>query len=769
MRRATTQTFYPYKPDGSHYTGDVTVYGGLYKNGVFVENSKIEGQKPDRGVGGSFTITMDSTEFGNIDLNDNFRFGYEVIFEDEYAPQVIWVDGYTNNRDNIRLGDTILRLKPISGSVFTVTDYLYENDSEIINVTNNNSFVGISDEYPTGILSAHLVGTNVGNLKYVDEFGYEPPAPLQSYSILYSGLDFMSGRYTYYSLELNIDENLPLGSDGKQRAGSYFISANDNNGNIQKSELPFEIASSIGVSVFDESELGFDLTNFIIPLDDVPIDPTEHLKNTLAKLMGDSITDFVSYLIKHLTFKPNTDINIPAGIHFDIQIKQKYDGNPLVYEVRGVYRNNNKDDDRTVWWAVNNEGTGSGKIHYRLGCPGLNNAGLIDSGSIVKAQRKGVLGGGCKHCANELNDEFEKEFNNTKSNYIAYKNKTKYSTPKNSRFSGPSNNAKMTAYIQFDIGYDINLKEAFLELTELGIATEWEILSYDYSLRVPINFIPILPIVFTIEFSADLGLEVEFKILPQLGISLGKGMEGKTYSRSDMDFLTLEAALKADLRLRGGIGLDAWLAAATVGAFGEVKGAIEFVYAILQNKASLRATAETKVGIDLQWRIGAPIHGLISGKPYFKSGTTELWVLDNFSKKFYLSLSDNQHLFCECKICGCGDKCDGTECCDEYNKVFPKAAMQLALFNMFIEQRLHEIPEPQFPMTNPVLAGDEKFAAITWVSMDVIEDELEDFSLFDDFDFSKPLYEWDESEQILFEKLMQKTVDLTRYCLKTII
>ena len=135
LRLVTDQIFYPYLPNGQAYTGRVAVTGGLYKNGAFLPESKII-YPSITATGGKFTITMDSSKFGDLNYSDNLQFGFEVVFLDgNYAPRLLLVDGYTSNIDNITMGDAIMHLKPWNGNGFEVVQYIYQDD-EAFDVTN---------------------------------------------------------------------------------------------------------------------------------------------------------------------------------------------------------------------------------------------------------------------------------------------------------------------------------------------------------------------------------------------------------------------------------------------------------------------------------------------------------------------------------------------------------------------------------------------------------------------------------------------------------
>jgi len=660
MRRATNQTFYTYLPDGKPYTGGVTVYGGLYKNGEFVPDSKIEDQKLTAGSGGSFTITMDSNAFGAINSNNELRFAYEVIFDGNYAPQLIFVDGFTNNNDNIKLGDSILRLQPWNKQSSTAIQYLYDS----ADMTDNNTYIDLSDERKEVMLAAKIIssGADMRSLSYVDEFGHMPTK--QDYYLLNNDLPFTSGEYSFYELNLTVGEDLKINS-GETR--HYNIQIRNGNGDTQRINLPFGIANMVSLDIPTE------LLYFDFSLSGIMSDTSIFTPVLKEGGVGSVAIDLINGLAP-------ASIPVPDLLGFKIDVTQKEDS-PLAYKVKGVLDlNKNKiTDKRTVWWTTN-----GGQIHADENCPALNKVkefGYLTSGTLSEAISSGQTtcycrwkNGGCAKLAAEFDKEFEKAKDDFK--------KTK---------SGNSN-IKTTGYFEAEIGYDIYKKQWLLEWTELGISLEWKPDSTKYSYKIPIPFAAI-PLAVTVEFNAGIGVEIGVKLLPSRMIS----------GINNYDWLILEAKTDAYVRLRGAIGVDIWIAMASVGVFGELGLSAEFISQLLQLKAATRYKVNATVGVDMTWRIGPPIK--IWKIKLYKEGRTVFWQTTKSTG--WRPIFGDQTLFT--------------------NTVGARAlSAQFALFNALVPQQLHDIPIEQLPADDPVFAGDENFAVAAWTSINMTDDEWEE-------------------------------------------
>jgi hypothetical protein len=685
MRRVTNQTFFTYLPDGSPYNGEVTIYGGLYINGTFVKDSmRIIGQeRTAEGRGGSFSITMDSNDFGKINIDDNLRFAYELIFDDGYAPQLVFVDGFSNNNDNIKLGDAIIRLQPWTGQGFTPVQYLYQ-DSEV-DITNSNAYVGIDDENGGGVLVANIVAKNgmeFASFKYVDEFGYVPPK--QNVDYTYGNSPFLSGKYTYLTLELTVDEDLKLKTCETRH---YIIHGRDNNGNIQNIDLPFGVVNGAGWVIPPE------MLNFDINLAGVTTD-TSFIKTALSSTSGGN--NIASDLLSQVLTK-GIDLPLTKGaLPVTIQIKQKA-GNPSVYEVKGIvsYDLLAKNGPKEVYWSKAGEGKGTYKIHTDPNCPYLNktlgNANYA-YGSVKDATSKGILGGFCSGgiypnsgcAANDYADEFEDLFEKSIDEYLKVRNG--YSS------NMVSTSAKVVGYLTAEIRYDVYNEQTVLTLTDLGIAFKGKLdYTYSYNYRVPAGPVPV---VVAVEFSTGVGLEIGVQVLTS------------NSAVSNNDWFVLEAKTNGYVRLRGAAGLDIWVAAANVGVFGQADLNADFILRVLTLEAAARYKVDATVGVDLSYRAGPPIR--IFGRNLYTSGRLVLWEIGKWSTGW-------QPIFGDSALFSRGTQVAGAQA----------FSTQFTLLNTLASELSNGVPVDQLPVDDPVVVGDSSFAVAAWSSVNLSQSQID--------------------------------------------
>jgi len=675
LRRVTSQTFFTYLPDGRPYNGEVTIYGGLYKNGAFVVDSmRIIGQERiAEGRGGMFRITMDSNDFGSISIGDDLRFAYELVFDNGYAPQLVFVDGFSNNNDNIKLGDAILRLQPWTGQGFTATQYFYQ-DREV-GVAGGNSYVGIDDETGGGVLVANIVtksGMDVGSFKYADEFGYIPHKQHIVYT--YADFPFLSGKYTYLSLELIVDDDLMLKTCETRH---YTIHGRDSNGNVQNVDLPFGIVNGAGWVIPPE------MLDFNINMAGVTTS-NSYIGAELRRVSGgnDVASGILSKVITQGEFDfPNNELP------FEVKIKKKL-RNPLVYEVKGIITS--KKGPNVVYWSIDSKVDSD--LHTNQNCiflRGLSKDNNYESGTMQEATRKGVLGGFCWHCASDLAEKWDKEFDKAKDDYYDYKHDKKHGS------GGWSGSAKIIGYLTAEIGYDLSIEKPVFTLTEIGLAFEGK-LAYQYSYRIPVSSWPV-PVAITIEFATGASLEIGIKAL-------------MTNSHIDLfsdDWLVLEAKTNGYVRLRGAAGVDMWVAAANVGVFGQADLDAEFILYLLTFEAAARYKVGATVGVDLSYRVGPPIK--LFGRNLYTSGRLVLWEIGKWSTDWKPIGNSDPNLFSS------GAQVAGV-------RAF---STQFTLFNTLASELSAGVPVNQLPADDPVVVGDGRFAVAAWSSVNLSEEELE--------------------------------------------
>ena len=130
LRKAAQVPIYLKEPDGTPYTGSITVHAGVYVNDVYASGAKIDtndNQGHDGvagytieslGTDGSHTFTFDMTQFDTegrdvsedpIGPDDNVQFVFQIEAEG-FKPLLVRVNSAVNEEDAIAAGDRIITL-----------------------------------------------------------------------------------------------------------------------------------------------------------------------------------------------------------------------------------------------------------------------------------------------------------------------------------------------------------------------------------------------------------------------------------------------------------------------------------------------------------------------------------------------------------------------------------------------------------------------------------------------------------------------------------
>lgn len=175
--------------NGDPYTGNVSYRGAVYKNGDLCEET-MESNGRDLLIGsdGRFTLNLDSTEFwvdnSSEELmgSDKLEFIYELIFADDYYPQLVSVNGNISIDDTVRFGESVVNLKAVSvedkDKPFMLSQSIDYNlqSRRTIDVTTYTGSVGPGNTYPTANLETIVAwwGSDKADgydLKIKDEYG----------------------------------------------------------------------------------------------------------------------------------------------------------------------------------------------------------------------------------------------------------------------------------------------------------------------------------------------------------------------------------------------------------------------------------------------------------------------------------------------------------------------------------------------------------------------------------------------------------------------
>ncbi len=160
------------KPDGTPYTGEVTIRGGVYKNGHYCETSEISDTDhawkktltitPENG---SYNQLFDITRFWSaeagenngvrVNSSDEIKYVFEFQFEDDsYQPQIITFSGNLSGADVLRFGESIVKLVAVAPGEkdipFYSAQYLdrYKKSGRRDNIKDYTGNIGINAQIP---------------------------------------------------------------------------------------------------------------------------------------------------------------------------------------------------------------------------------------------------------------------------------------------------------------------------------------------------------------------------------------------------------------------------------------------------------------------------------------------------------------------------------------------------------------------------------------------------------------------------------------------
>ncbi|MEA4894191.1 MAG: S-layer homology domain-containing protein [Oscillospiraceae bacterium] len=275
LREVATAELYFKNPDGSPFSGSVTLRGGVYKNGNYCASALLN-KKPGTadqaisiGADGKFTVIMDATQFWTdsdgevLDPSDRLDFIFEVRFaDDDYYPRLLDVHCSTGVEDAIKFGDKTVwveqvpedeKYKPYLDSQYV--DYGFKSGA-LMNVKDFTGKIGpgqTSDE--AKLLTTVLwwgEDLNSDNSKHSltlkDEYGITPTGQT-SESLVYPFSTIKATRNTFVMSRDTMDGWLESGED---RGMTLYETAVD--GSQYKSvTLPFRVTNMFNMQKAEDS------------------------------------------------------------------------------------------------------------------------------------------------------------------------------------------------------------------------------------------------------------------------------------------------------------------------------------------------------------------------------------------------------------------------------------------------------------------------------------------------------------------------------------
>lgn len=267
--RKAAQTDLNFKvPDGTPYTGTVTIRGGVYKNGNYCEISEIS----DKAGAWKETITInpangfyrqvfDVTRFwsagagetsaSSVKATDKIDYVFEFHFEN-YQPQIIKFSGNLSGADVLRFGESTVNLVSIApedkNKPFFATQYLdrYKNSGRLDHIKNATGNIGLNAQTPKVRIDTQALwwGVPIENknaaISIINEKG-----------VALSGQNYKTFRYPFATMlvtehQMVIDEsNIWIDKKGR---GKLTVKLFNEDGTLYNSTLaPYSIRNMLDV------------------------------------------------------------------------------------------------------------------------------------------------------------------------------------------------------------------------------------------------------------------------------------------------------------------------------------------------------------------------------------------------------------------------------------------------------------------------------------------------------------------------------------------
>ena len=194
LRKAAVAEIILTKPDGTPYTGDVTIRGGVYRNLPYAENrddaycadakfaidsgtATLDGKSDmifTADKNGKVSIYMDMTQFTTKNDSDPISFHEDVqyIFElriDEYYPTLVTFDSNLTVKESMRKGENRVSLKEAkTPEIFVAAQTVDYGTGRKIKITDNTSRVGPNPTYTSAEFETTIMlwGVNTDGCDY---------------------------------------------------------------------------------------------------------------------------------------------------------------------------------------------------------------------------------------------------------------------------------------------------------------------------------------------------------------------------------------------------------------------------------------------------------------------------------------------------------------------------------------------------------------------------------------------------------------------------
>lgn len=259
--------------NGKPYEGEVTIRGGVYRNGEYISKVKLD-QKYDGNqdykvnfTKEGYTFKFDLRQFETekqpkeVTAEDCIEFVLEIRVEG-YRPLLVTYNGSINEEDTIRLGEHIINLEKESddqkGESYVAKQVAYfskNTNGYGTNIRNNKGKLGPSSDYPvitmdTMVFCRGKLAEKPGSISFEDEAGValiEQTSETEIYS--FCSMPVLHNRVIIDKKQL---ETLNI---GHLQTRGIVLNYKDSNGQIvKKQEMAFRLINALNLEKATESK-----------------------------------------------------------------------------------------------------------------------------------------------------------------------------------------------------------------------------------------------------------------------------------------------------------------------------------------------------------------------------------------------------------------------------------------------------------------------------------------------------------------------------------
>lgn len=290
LRRAAYADLYIKNPDGTPYTGSITLRGGVYVGDKYQEKATFRLNTEDVGSSkpndqekglpvtldkdGRLQVVMDITEWETetgdpVSAGDPISYVFQIEKADdtEYYPLLVSIDATTNLENFVDRGESVIafRQNPEEGEhpFVALQAVTYANYNALTNVLDSTGKVGPSDSLPVATLSTavlwwgeneNTVSAENASLRLVTENGI-PVADVENteYTVSNTAYPFSNLVTTQYNVTL--DEDTMEGVlDRGETTGLQLEYYPDGESLSRRETLSFKLVNLLGVGKVEEAQ-----------------------------------------------------------------------------------------------------------------------------------------------------------------------------------------------------------------------------------------------------------------------------------------------------------------------------------------------------------------------------------------------------------------------------------------------------------------------------------------------------------------------------------